>query len=197
MSRIITHADIAALPDGSILDVPEDAQLTPLAEERARARGITLRRGPDTAALVQAVTEQVMARLGAFHAGDVERITQEVLAALSSEGARQPGSLDYCAAYLEAERARARRRAIITTTGRNAPGIVARLTTEIARLGGDILDISQTLVAEYFTMILVVDTAALSCDFAAFKAHIEATCHQMAIQCMVMHEDVLTSLSRV
>ena len=41
---------------------------------------------------------------------------------------------------------------MLTATGRNQKGIVARLTTVIAELGGDILDISQTLVGDYFTM---------------------------------------------
>ena len=45
---------------------------------------------------------------------------------------------------------------------------------QIAELGGDILDISQTLVGDYFTMIIVVDTASLGVPFADFKASLEA-----------------------
>ena len=204
MARIITHADIAALGDGSVLQVPEDAQLTPLAEERARARGIALQRGGAApAALAQAVTEQVLRRLGGTGV-DPEQVVREVMAALEGAGAGDgvttagsPATLDYCAAFLEQERARARRRAVITTTGKNQKGVVARLTTIIAGLGGDILDISQTLVSDYFTMILIVDTATLSSPFADFKAEIEGACRDLGIQCLVMHEDIVTSLSRV
>ena len=48
------------------------------------------------------------------------------------------------------------------------------MTARIAELGGDILDISQTLVGDYFTMIVVVDTATLDVAFADFKAAMEA-----------------------
>jgi ACT domain-containing protein len=206
MARIITHADIAAVPDGGSLAVPDGAQLTPLAEERARARGIALRRAAPPDALAQAVTQQVLARLGgpSLDAADADQVVREVLAALGGDGAGAPdgtagppAALDYCAAFLEQERARARRRAVITTTGKNGKGIVARLTAVIADLGGDILDISQTLVSDYFTMILIVDTATLSSSFADFKAEVEGACRDLSIGCMVMHEDVVTSLSRV
>lgn len=206
MARIITHAEVAAVPDGGVLPVPEGAQLTPLAEERARARGVRLEREEPPAALAQAVTQQVLRRLGAV--ADAEHVVTEVMAAL--EGLSGPGALpqglttpsvppalDYCAAYVEQERARARRRAVITTTGRNSKGIIARLTAVIAELGGDILELSQTLVSDYFTMILIVDTATLTLPFGDFKAEVEGACRELQIGCMVMHEDVVTSLTRV
>ncbi len=53
-------------------------------------------------------------------------------------------------------------RAVVTTTGKNKRGIVANIAQAIAEAGGDIVDISQTLVSDYFTMIIVVDTSALA-----------------------------------
>jgi ACT domain-containing protein len=206
MPRLITHADISAIPDGEVLMLGPDDQLTPLAEERARARGIRLTRGAqaeDQAAsrIAVEVTRQIMARLGRVDAGMpgfIEQVVAEVEAALlEGAPAAAPGSLDYCAAYIEQERMRARRRAVLSTTGRNKKGIVATLTQVIAELGGDILDISQTLVGDYFTMILVVDTAELSCSFVDFKAAIERTARDLAIHAVVLHEDVVTSLHRV
>ena len=86
---------------------------------------------------------------------------------------------------------------MLTTTGKNQKGIVARVTAKIAELGGDILDISQTLVGDYFTMIIVVDTASLDVPFAGFKDALEAEVQAMGLQAMTMHEDVLGSLHRV
>jgi ACT domain-containing protein len=107
-----------------------------------------------------------------------------------------PG-IDYCQACLDQERARTRHRAVLTTTGRNQKGIVARVTARIADLGGDILDISQTLVGDYFTMIVVIDAATLDVPFAQFKSAMESEVQAMGLQAMMMHEDVVNSLHRV
>ena len=45
----------------------------------------------------------------------------------------------------------------MTTTGRNCKGVVASIASRVAEAGGDIQDISQTIVSGFFTMIMVVD----------------------------------------
>lgn len=222
MSRIITHAELIAVPDGSVYHLDQGAELTPLAAERAQARGIRIERsaGPGRSAdhslpaiaseeldaLIGQVTSQVIARLGRIRPEELDRISgrvaSEVLAVVTERGssagpAGMPASADYCAAYLEQERSRSRRRAVITATGRNQKGIVARLTAVIAEQGGDILDIAQTLVGEYFTMLVIVDIAELAGSFADFKAAIQATAEQLGAQAILMHEDLVRSLHRV
>jgi len=111
------------------------------------------------------------------------------------EGTQPP--IDYCALCVEQEQSRARKRAVLTTTGKNRRGIVARMTQVIAEAGGDILDISQTLVSEYFTMIIVVDIAKLEMSFEEFKARVTDASEKLEVQTMMMHEDVMASLHRV
>ena len=88
-------------------------------------------------------------------------------------------------------------RAVVTTTGKNQRGIVARIAQAIADAGGDIVDISQTLVSDYFTMIIIVDIGSLSVSFAEFKAKLERTVATAGAECLVMHEDVVNALQRV
>ena len=88
-------------------------------------------------------------------------------------------------------------RAVVTTTGKNQRGIVARIAQAIADAGGDIVDISQTLISDYFTMIIIVDTGALSVSFAEFKTRLERTVASAGAECLVMHEDVVNALQRV
>ncbi len=219
MPRIVTHAELSAVPDGVVYYLEDGAQLTPLAAERARARGITFEhgRGPrhndeaqlseQAADVVEQVTSQVLAQLGQVGADTLDRlsgrIASEVLAAVKERAASGAGpvglppSADYCSAYLEQERTRARSRAVITATGRNQKGIVARLTAVIAEQGGDILDIAQTLVGEFFTMLLIVDIGELSGSFADFKAAVTGTAEQLGAQVILMHEDLVRSLHRV
>jgi ACT domain-containing protein len=88
-------------------------------------------------------------------------------------------------------------RAVVTTTGKNQRGIVAKIAQAIADVGGDIVDIAQTLVSDYFTMIIIVDTSALTVSFAEFKARIERTVAAAGAECLVMHEGVVSALERI
>ena len=119
----------------------------------------------------------------------VAEVTREVTARVERGGTP-------AAAAGESRRASGSR-AVVTTTGKNQRGIVARIAQAIADTGGDIVDISQTLVSDYFTMIIIVDTAALSVSFAEFKAKLERTVATAGAECLVMHEDVVNALQRV
>jgi len=205
MPRVVSHSEIAAVPDGGTLTVDADTIVTPLAVQEARARNVVIARANSDGVaptLVRQVARQVVARMGDAAPEVLEAVVAEVMDAIGSGEASPslvevgPG-IDYCQACLDQERARARRRAVLTTTGRNQKGIVARVTAKIAELGGDILDISQTLVGDYFTMIVVVDTATLDVPFADFKTAMEAEVEAMGLQAMMMHEDVVSSLHRV
>jgi len=94
-------------------------------------------------------------------------------------------------------RPRAQSRAVVTTTGKNQRGIVAHIAQAIADAGGDIVDIAQTLVSDYFTMIIIVDTSALAVPFAEFKRRVEQAVAAHGAQCLVMHEAVVNALQRI
>jgi ACT domain-containing protein len=111
-------------------------------------------------------------------------------------GAGLPEKIDLCAACAEEARRRGPR-AVITTTGKNRRGIVANIAQAIAAAGGDIVDIAQTLVGDYFTMIIVVDTAALEVTFADFKARLTQAVETLGAACLVMHEEIVNALQRV
>jgi ACT domain-containing protein len=208
MPRVVSHTDVEAVGPGGTLTVEADALVTPLALESARTLGVTVVRGNGVGhaspSVIRQVAQQVVSRLGDSSPEVVEAVIAEVVGALGSGvGGPHPAEeevgpgIDFCQMCIEQERARTRTRAVVTTTGRNQKGIVARVTAVIAQLGGDILDISQTLVGDYFTMIIVVDTASLGVSFADFKTRLEEEVQAMGLQCMMMHEDVVTSLHRI
>ena len=107
----------------------------------------------------------------------VAEVTREVAAEAATRRSRGAAAGDAGAGRAVrfcAEEARRRGpRAVVTTTGKNQRGIVAKIAQAIAEAGGDIVDISQTLVSDYFTMIIVVDTAGLEVSFADFKARLD------------------------
>jgi ACT domain-containing protein len=121
---------------------------------------------------------------------DLRRIVAEVTREVTARAERGPQPA-------AANGARRGGRAVVTTTGKNQRGIVAKIAQAIADADGDIVDISQTMVSDYFTMIIIVDTGALSVSFAEFKTRLERTVAASGAECLVMHEDVVNALQRV
>ena len=132
----------------------------------------------------------------------VAEVTREVAAeATVAKGSPSPAAetlarAEICASCAEEARRRGPR-AVVTTTGKNRRGIVANIAQAIAEAGGDIVDISQTLVSDYFTMIIVVDTAGLEVSFADFKARLTSAVAALGAECLVMHEEIVNALQRV
>ena len=164
----------------------------------------------DLRALIARVTRQVAQRTGKPRADLAEIVAAEVTAALvaSTAPARSPAAAapsresptvraELCASCLEEDRRKSGRRAVVTTTGKNRKGIVAKIAQGIADAGGDILDISQTLVSDYFTMIIIIDVSALAVPFTEFKTRLTEAVRSLGAECLVMHEDVVTALQRI
>jgi ACT domain-containing protein len=162
----------------------------------------------DLRALIARVSRAVAARTGKPRADLAAIVAAEVAAVLESAPAPAGAATaaattttarrgPLCPGCLEEERRKSGRRAVVTTTGKNQRGIVAKIAQAIADAGGDIVDISQTLVGDYFTMIIVVDMADLAVSFAEFKARLTAAVQSLGAECLVMHEEVVSALQRV
>lgn len=155
------------------------------------SRQVARRTGKPRADLAAIVAAEVTAALGNPTAGEAKRGGP---AASNSPTAVRA---ELCASCLEQERRKVGRRAVVTTTGKNRKGIVANIARAIADAGGDILDISQTLVADYFTMIIIIDLTGLEVPFTALKARLTEMVRALGAECLVMHEDVVTALQRI
>ena len=90
-----------------------------------------------------------------------------------------------------------RNRAVVTASGPNRRGVIARLTACIAERQGNVEDVSQTIVSDYFTLIFIVDLTHVSLSFAELKADVEQVAEQLGIHVALMHEDVMRALQRV
>jgi ACT domain-containing protein len=175
--------------------------------------------------LLRRVARAVAQRLPEAPPGVVEAVVSEVLGAVAPSSGMSASSsslaapfqssgdgycvdqlaraatvdVDHCA-LCRAHEARSRSRAVCTTTGRNGPGMVATVTRVIAESGGDIVDIAQTLVGDYFTMIIVMDTSGLErtgATFADLKDRLIEASNALGVHSVVMREDVMNALQRV
>lgn len=88
-------------------------------------------------------------------------------------------------------------RAIITVLGRDQIGIIAWVTGRLAEYRVNILDISQTIVNGYFTMIMVVDLEPATLDLVALARTLDQEGNDKGLQVKVQHEDIFTFMHRI
>ena len=66
-----------------------------------------------------------------------------------------------------------KKKVIITVLGKDTVGIIAKVCTYLSENGINILDISQTVVSEYFNMMMIVDLSKSSKEFADLSSDLE------------------------
>lgn len=87
--------------------------------------------------------------------------------------------------------------AIIAAVGRNRTFILAEITTRLAELNASILDISQTIVRDYFSTLIIADISDLNTDFKAFKEALETLSKDGDYRLTVQHESVFRAMHRI
>jgi len=88
-------------------------------------------------------------------------------------------------------------RAIITVIGKDRVGIIAGVSGILAQNNVNILDITQTVMQEYFTMIMLVDLSNMSLPFDELKNSLEEEGHALGVSVRIQHEDVFKSMHHV
>jgi ACT domain-containing protein len=89
------------------------------------------------------------------------------------------------------------KRVIIAAFGKDRPGIVAAIANTLAENSCSIEDISQTLMQEFFSMIMVVDISSCPIDLTALTEKIKATEQRLGMKVYMMHEDIFQFMHRI
>lgn len=93
--------------------------------------------------------------------------------------------------------AEAKTRAIVTVIGEDQVGIIAGVATILADSGANILDITQSIMQEFFVMIMMVDLAKAKISFDELKALLNAKGAGMNLKIDIQREDVFKLMHRV
>ena len=88
-------------------------------------------------------------------------------------------------------------RAIVTVIGKDRVGIIADVTALLAQYGVNVLDISQTVLQEYFTMIMLVDAAQCTVPFADLARTLDEAGVQRGLQIRAQREDIFNAMHRI
>ena len=88
-------------------------------------------------------------------------------------------------------------KAIVTVVGKDRVGIIAQVSTQLANYKINILDISQTVMQGYFTMMMVVDTEAAELSLADLAVALEEKGKEMGMSIRLQREDIFDAMHRV
>jgi ACT domain-containing protein len=88
-------------------------------------------------------------------------------------------------------------RAVITVIGKDRKGIISGISSELATVGINILDISQTTLQEYFAMIMLVDMAEATISFHEVNKKLENKGHELGMQIKILREDIFNAMHQI
>ena len=88
-------------------------------------------------------------------------------------------------------------RIIVTVIGEDKVGIIAGVATILAGAGANIVDISQTIMQEFFVMIMMADIEKASVPFEELKRRLNAKGEEMGLRIDAQHEDVFKYMHRI
>lgn len=88
-------------------------------------------------------------------------------------------------------------RTIITVVGKDTVGIIAKVCTYLAENDINILDISQTIVQEYFNMMMIVDMTNMEKPFEKAAEELTAIGLEMGVQVKCQREDIFDMMHRI
>ena len=89
------------------------------------------------------------------------------------------------------------KKTIITVVGHYTVGIIARVCTYLADNGINILDISQTIVQEWFNMMMITDFDKANKPFGEIVNDLDKLGEEIGVQIKCQREDIFKSMHRI
>ena len=88
-------------------------------------------------------------------------------------------------------------KAIVSVFAKDARGIIAYVTALLAEREINVLDISQTVMQEYFAMIMLVDLDACSLPFHELQRWLQEKGRERALDIHIQRSDIFEAMHRV
>lgn len=88
-------------------------------------------------------------------------------------------------------------KAIVTVVGKDTIGIIAGVCAQLAAFNVNVLDISQTVMQGYFTMMMAVDVSACQIPLAELVKQLEEKGKEMGLSIRLQREDIFEAMHRV
>ena len=88
-------------------------------------------------------------------------------------------------------------KAIVTVVGKDRVGIIASVCVELAKYNVNVLDIRQTVMQGYFTMMMIVDVTDSTMPLAQLAQQLEETGKEQNLAIRLQREDIFEAMHRI
>lgn len=88
-------------------------------------------------------------------------------------------------------------KAIMTVIGNDQIGIIAKISGSVAERGINILDISQTILQDYFTMIMLVDLEKMDVSFEEMISILREKEDEIGVSIRLQREDLFKGMHKI
>ena len=88
-------------------------------------------------------------------------------------------------------------KAVVTVVGKDRVGIIANVCTALAGFGVNVLDINQTVMQGYFTMMMVVEVSMCNVPLAELVTKMDELGKEMGLSIRVQREDIFEAMHRI
>ena len=89
------------------------------------------------------------------------------------------------------------KKALISVTGLDTTGIIARVATRLYEMNINILDISQTVVSGYFNMIMLVDISSPDCSFGQIKQELDDLAAKIGLEIRIQKSEIFEAMHQI
>ena len=89
------------------------------------------------------------------------------------------------------------KKCVITVVGKDTVGIIAKVCTYLAETGINILDISQTIIDDFFNMIMIVDVTGASKEFQEYVTDLESLGDEIGVRIHCQREEIFEKMHRL
>ena len=88
-------------------------------------------------------------------------------------------------------------KAVVTVVGKDQVGIIADVCNKLAQYHVNVMDISQTVMQGYFTMMMVVDASGCTLPLAELVTDMEEMGKERGLSIRVQREDIFEAMHRI
>lgn len=87
-------------------------------------------------------------------------------------------------------------KAIVTVIGKDKVGIIAKVSAALSDMNVNVEDISQTIMQDYFVMMMLVDVSAAT-NFADVSESLNKLGEKVGVSIRIQHEDIFNAMHRI
>lgn len=88
-------------------------------------------------------------------------------------------------------------RAVITVIGKDAVGILAKVSAICAENNANVIEVTQSVLQELFAMVMLIDITSLNIPFAELSDRMTALGDEQGLKIHTMHEDIFNTMHRI